>query len=49
MPVEVWKSLFDWATVVLLFLTFAAGAGALWTGNIINAHQEEKLRNLIAI
>jgi hypothetical protein len=41
--VEGWKSLFDTATVVLLFLTFAAGAGVLFTGNIINKRQEGKL------
>ncbi len=43
MPVEGWKSLFDIATVVLLGLTFAAGAGVLITGNIINRAQDEKL------
>jgi multidrug efflux pump subunit AcrA (membrane-fusion protein) len=43
LPVEGWKSLFDIATVVLLFLTFAAGAGVLFTGNIINRAQGEKL------
>jgi hypothetical protein len=45
MSVEAWKSLFDVLTVVLLGLTFAAGAGVLITGNIINRRQEEKLRN----
>jgi hypothetical protein len=44
MPIEDWKSLFDLATVVLLGLTFAAGAGVLITGNIINRTQNEKLR-----
>jgi hypothetical protein len=43
MSVEGWKSLFDLATVVLLFLTFAAGSGVLITGNIINKRQEGKL------
>jgi hypothetical protein len=45
MSVESLKSLCDVAAVVMLFLTFAAGFGALLTGNIINARQEEKLRN----
>ena len=44
MSVEAWKSLFDVAAVVLLFLTFAAGAGVLITGNVVNKRQEEKLR-----
>ncbi len=44
MSVEAWKSLFDIAAVVLLGLTFVAGAGVLLTGNIINKRQEEKLR-----
>ena len=43
MSVESLKSVFDLAAVVLLFLTFAAGAGVLITGNIINRRQEEKL------
>jgi hypothetical protein len=45
MSVEGWKSLFDVAAVILLFFTFAAGAGALWTGRIINREQEKKLRD----
>lgn len=44
MSVESLKSIFDIAAVALLFLTFAAGAGVLITGNIINRRQEEKLR-----
>jgi flagellar hook-length control protein FliK len=44
MSVEAWKTLFEWGTVVLTFLTFAFGAGVVITGNIINAHQEEQLR-----
>ena len=43
MSVEFWKSVFDVATVALLFLTFAAGAGVLITGNIINTRQEKQL------
>lgn len=44
MTVEGLKTAFDWIAVILLFLTFAAGAGVLVTGNIINSRQEEKLR-----
>ncbi len=42
--IEGLKSFFDVATVVLLFLTFLAGAGVLMTGNIINARQAQQLR-----
>ena len=44
MSVEALKSLFDIAAVILLGLTFLAGAGVLITGNIINKRQEGKLR-----
>ncbi|HKW76720.1 MAG TPA: hypothetical protein VJN64_14410, partial [Terriglobales bacterium] len=44
MTVEGWKQIFDVATVVLLFLTFACGAGVLITTNAINKRQESQLR-----
>jgi hypothetical protein len=44
MSVETFKSLFDVLTVVLLGLTFLAGAGVLITGNIINQRQSEHLK-----
>jgi hypothetical protein len=44
MPIEALKSFFDWGALVLVFLTFAFGTGALITGNRINSRQEEKLR-----
>ncbi len=44
MSVESLKEFFDIATVVLLFLTFLAGAGVLLTGNIINKRQASQLR-----
>jgi len=44
MSVELWKVIFDWATVVLIALTVLSGAGALITGDILNKRQEEKLR-----
>ncbi len=43
MTVEGMKTAFDWIGLVLLFLTFAAGAGVLITGNIINERQARKL------
>jgi hypothetical protein len=44
MSVEVWKSVFDWLTVVLIALTVFSGAGALITGDIIGRRQEARLR-----
>lgn len=44
MSIESLKTFFDVGTVILLFLTFAFGAGVLITGNIINKQQEERLR-----
>ena len=44
MSVELWKSLFDWAAVVLVGLTFIAGAGALITGSILSVRQDQQLR-----
>jgi hypothetical protein len=44
MDVEWWKSLFEIGGVVLLFLTFAFGAGFMLTGKVVNERQAEKLR-----
>ncbi len=44
MSVELWKSIFDWATVILIACTVVSGAGALITGDIISRRQEAKLR-----
>jgi len=44
MSVEAWKAIFDTGSVLLLFATFALGAGALITGNIINKRQEVQLQ-----
>jgi hypothetical protein len=44
MSIESLKSLFDWAAVALILLTFVVGAGALITGNVISARQEAKLK-----
>lgn len=44
MSVESWKSFFEIGGVILLFLTFAFGAGFMVTGKIVNARQEKQLR-----
>ena len=43
MSVELWKVIFDWATVVLIAFTVLSGAGALMTGDILSKRQEVKL------
>jgi hypothetical protein len=44
MSLEGWKAFFEVGGVILLFLTFVFGAGALITSNRINAVQDERLR-----
>ncbi len=44
MSLESWKSFFEIGGVVLLFLTFAFGTGALLTGKVVNQRQENQLR-----
>jgi hypothetical protein len=44
MSVDLWKSIFDWATVALIALTVVSGAGALITGDIINKRQQARVR-----
>src|SRR6202030_2855845 len=46
--VELLKSIFDWATVVLIALTVFSGAGAIITGDIISKRQENRLRQFEA-
>lgn len=46
MSVEFWKAIFDWGAVVLVGLTFIAGAGALITGRIINDRQSAQLQKM---
>jgi hypothetical protein len=48
MTVESWKSVCDVLAVALLFLTFLAGTGVLFTGNIINGRQTQRLRTFDA-
>lgn len=43
MTVESLKTIFDWSAVILLFLTFAAAAGVLITGNIVTERQAARL------
>lgn len=45
MSVEAFKAFFDVVAQISLFLTFAAGLGALVTGNIINKRQVEQLKH----
>src|SRR5882762_806953 len=45
MSVELWKTIFDWATVALAAFTFVALAGAVFTGNILNERQAKELRD----
>lgn len=44
MPLESWKQLFEIGGVILLFLTFVFGAGALYTATRLNTLQEAQLR-----
>jgi hypothetical protein len=46
MSVESWNSFFQWGSVVLIAVTFVLGAGALMTGNRINARQTARLVTL---
>ena len=48
MSVEFWKTICDWAAVVLVGLTFIAGAGALLAGRVLNSRQSEQLRKFEA-
>lgn len=44
MDMEWWKSFFEFGGVILLFLTFAFGAGFMLTGKKVNERQSERLR-----
>jgi hypothetical protein len=44
MDVEWWKSFFELGGVILLFLTFAFGAGFMFTGKRVNERQAERLQ-----
>jgi hypothetical protein len=44
MSIEELKNVFDVGAVILLFLTFAFGAGAYYTGSIINGRQASQIR-----
>ncbi len=45
MSLELWKSIFDWLTVILIALTVFSGAGALITGDRISKKQEARLHD----
>jgi len=45
-PVETWKTLFDWGSVILVCLTVFTGAGALITGKIIGDRQDKEIARL---
>jgi len=44
MPLETWKSIADWATIVLIALTVVSGSAALIMGDRINEKQTEQSR-----
>jgi hypothetical protein len=44
MSTELWKSIFDWATVILIALTVVSGSGALITSSVISRRQEVRTR-----
>lgn len=44
MPVETWKSIADWATIVFIALTVVSGSAALILGDRMNEKQAEQLR-----
>jgi hypothetical protein len=46
MSVEFWKAIFDWCSVVLVGLTFIAGAGALITGKVLSNRQDAALKRI---
>lgn len=43
MPLEDWNTILQFASAVLLGLTFAVGAGAIFTGYLIGKQQEEHI------
>jgi hypothetical protein len=45
MTIEAWKSFFEYGGVILLFLTFVFGAGAVIAANRINRAQARELRD----
>lgn len=45
MPLESWKTIFDWATIVFIALTVFTGAGALITGDKLGKRLEKQLQD----
>jgi len=48
MSLETWKSIADWASIILVALTVASGSAALILGGRINQKQDEQLREFNA-
>lgn len=44
MTLEDWNTILQFASAVLLGLTFAVGAGAVWTGYVLGRRQEERIK-----
>jgi hypothetical protein len=44
MTLEFWNTVFQWGAVGLVALAFVFVAGAVWTGNLINDRQAERLQ-----
>jgi hypothetical protein len=44
MPVETWKAIADWGTIIFIALTVVSGSAALILGDRINEKQAEQLR-----
>lgn len=43
MTLEDWSTVFQFASVILLGLTFAIGAGAIWTSYLVGKRQQERI------
>ncbi|HEX5425532.1 MAG TPA: hypothetical protein VFW94_18420 [Candidatus Acidoferrales bacterium] len=46
MPLETWKAVADWSTIVLIALTVVSGSAALMLGRRINDNQQARLQQL---
>lgn len=46
MKLEDWNTLLQFVSAVLLGLTFAVGAGAIWTGYVLSKRQDERIARI---
>ena len=46
MTLESWNTVFQWGAVALVALTFVFVAGAVWTSNLINERQGQRLETM---